>query len=207
MNKIIPYKTLKGAANALDNGGRFYNIFTKARDGIITGAELGKEAGLMWGHKELGLHYFKLAISELSDNDQVSLAMRLEPDLQEMLPNLVDVTPDTMSISEATKVVTIRGVMERVSCPEELDAYFLTTVVINNIPTQVRNHVSRHYHVYRVYQDTGKRGNAVLMGVLKKKSKPPEGEMIRAVGTVFQQVGKETGFEGDYFLSCVYYLP
>ena len=46
MKHIVPYRTLKGALNALDNGGRFYNVFTKAKDEVITDSELCKAAGV-----------------------------------------------------------------------------------------------------------------------------------------------------------------
>ena len=41
MKKIIPYKSSNEALTALDNGGRFYNIFTKAGDGVITQEKKG----------------------------------------------------------------------------------------------------------------------------------------------------------------------
>ena len=42
MREIRPYKTVRGATRALDNGGRFFNLFAKAGDDIVDSAELAK---------------------------------------------------------------------------------------------------------------------------------------------------------------------
>jgi hypothetical protein len=46
MREIRPYKTVRGATRALDNGGRFFNLFAKAGDDIVDSAELAKAAGV-----------------------------------------------------------------------------------------------------------------------------------------------------------------
>lgn len=45
MKKIESYIDVNDAISDLDNGGRFYNLFTHADDGIISQAELGKVGG------------------------------------------------------------------------------------------------------------------------------------------------------------------
>ena len=44
MQGIVPYQSGEAALEALDSGGRFYNIFSDASDGEITAAELAKVA-------------------------------------------------------------------------------------------------------------------------------------------------------------------
>jgi hypothetical protein len=46
MDKIIPFKYLDDILSIFDNGGRFYNLLTKANDGNISQEELSKVAGL-----------------------------------------------------------------------------------------------------------------------------------------------------------------
>ena len=41
----MPYRTVRNALTSIDNGGRFYNLLTKANDGNISTSELGKVAG------------------------------------------------------------------------------------------------------------------------------------------------------------------
>jgi hypothetical protein len=69
MRQILPYKTLQGALNALDNGGRFYNVFTKAKDEVITDNELYKAAGVSSGKAQAFL-FFELALLNLPDTDK-----------------------------------------------------------------------------------------------------------------------------------------
>jgi len=46
MREIKLYKTKRGLQKTLDNGGRFYNIFTDAGDDVVSRAELAKAAGV-----------------------------------------------------------------------------------------------------------------------------------------------------------------
>ena len=46
MREQQPYKTLLGAQRALDNGGRFYNMFARSGDEVIDQAELARAAGV-----------------------------------------------------------------------------------------------------------------------------------------------------------------
>jgi len=69
MKQIVPYRTLRGALSALDNGGRFYNVFTKAKDEVITDSELYKAAGVFSGKAQAFL-FFELALSDLSQRER-----------------------------------------------------------------------------------------------------------------------------------------
>ena len=44
MREVQLYRTERGLLKALDNGGRFFNVFTKAGDDQITRSELAKAA-------------------------------------------------------------------------------------------------------------------------------------------------------------------
>jgi hypothetical protein len=81
MKQIVPYRTLQGALNALDNGGRFYNVFTKARDEVITNSELYKAAGIFSGKAQAFL-FFELALSDLSEIDREQVIQCLSPELR-----------------------------------------------------------------------------------------------------------------------------
>jgi len=81
MKQIVSYRTLKGALDALDNGGRFYNVFTKADDNIITDSELYKAAGVLSG-KAQALLFFELALSDLTENDRQKVIQCLSSELK-----------------------------------------------------------------------------------------------------------------------------
>jgi hypothetical protein len=81
MRQIVPYKTVRGALNALDNGGRFYNVFTKAKDEVITDSELYKAAGVFSGKAQAFL-FFELALLDLPDTDKDQIIQCLSPELR-----------------------------------------------------------------------------------------------------------------------------
>ena len=81
MKKITPYRTLQGALNALDNGGRFYNVFTKAGDDVITDSELYRAAGVYSGQDKAFL-FVEMALSKLSEAEKSKLIQQLLPKLR-----------------------------------------------------------------------------------------------------------------------------
>ncbi|MGD8499894.1 MAG: hypothetical protein PVJ86_04560, partial [Phycisphaerales bacterium] len=81
MKQIVPYKTLQGALKALDNGGRFYNVFAKARDEVITDSELYKAAGV-FSRQTHAFLFFELALSDLSEAGRDQVIQHLSPELR-----------------------------------------------------------------------------------------------------------------------------
>jgi len=88
MKEVNPYKTVSGALKALDNGGRFYNIFTKSGDGTITNSELCKAAGVVSG-KDKTFLFFNLALSDLSGNQHKEVISNLSPELRSCMDLLL----------------------------------------------------------------------------------------------------------------------
>jgi hypothetical protein len=69
MREIKPYKTLKGAKAALDNGGRFLNLFARAGDDRITSDELTKAAGVFL-HESLAFLFLDMALADLPETQR-----------------------------------------------------------------------------------------------------------------------------------------
>ena len=70
MKKIEPYRNINDAISNLDNGGRFYNILTKADDGIISKSELGKVGGI-FNDKQQMILFLELSISKLDNGKKM----------------------------------------------------------------------------------------------------------------------------------------
>ena len=81
MQKLIPFSTSNDALKTLDNGGRFYHLFSKADDGLITSAELGKVAG-WFSNKQKMVLYLDLSLSQLAAEEQQAIVSKLDADLQ-----------------------------------------------------------------------------------------------------------------------------
>jgi len=98
VREIRPYATVRGAQLALDNGGRFFNLFTKASDDLIDAAELARAAGVYTsGHR--AFLYFEMATMALADEDVAQVTSLLSADLklkyvqhrpQVLLPSVVE---------------------------------------------------------------------------------------------------------------------
>ena len=82
MRQLSPYRTLQGAKRALDNGGRFYNLFTRAGDNVVEGVELARAAGVYSSDAMAFLH-FEMALMDLPPEEQAEVRSLLARDLKE----------------------------------------------------------------------------------------------------------------------------
>lgn len=80
MRKIKPYPTLHDAIRALDNGGRFYNLFTRPADDLIEPAELAR-AARTFSADAIAFLYFDIALMALTPNEQARLLSMFSPEL------------------------------------------------------------------------------------------------------------------------------
>ena len=99
MRNIVPYKTMHGALRALDNGGRFFNLFADADDKVIEPSELARATGSLSLSAKTFLHY-EMALLELPPEQQAETTALLSPELrkkyeihrpQTMAPSSVEV--------------------------------------------------------------------------------------------------------------------
>ena len=81
MREIRPYKAVLGAKRSLDNGGRFFNLFTRSGDDVVGSAELAKAAGVYSTGTKAFL-YFEMALMKLPPEEKAEVVLRLSPDLR-----------------------------------------------------------------------------------------------------------------------------
>jgi hypothetical protein len=81
VDKIEPYRNINDAISNLDNGGRFYNILTKADDGIISKSELGK-VGEIFNDKQQMILFLELSISKLDNVKKNVIISKLDENFQ-----------------------------------------------------------------------------------------------------------------------------
>jgi hypothetical protein len=75
MRQIQPYQTAWGARKALDNGGRFYNLWTQAGDNVIDSGELARAAGVHSSDMRAFLH-FEMALMDLPEQQKAGRCYR-----------------------------------------------------------------------------------------------------------------------------------
>ena len=86
MRELVPYKTLRGAQKALDNGGRFFNLFSAAADNVVDPSELAKASGsLSLGTK--AFLFFEMALLDLPPEERAETTALLSPDLRKRFEN------------------------------------------------------------------------------------------------------------------------
>ena len=82
MREIVPYKTFNGALNALDNGGRFFNLFTKTDDQKVETSEIARAAGVFSADMRAFV-FFEMALMDLPPDVRKHLISHFSPDLME----------------------------------------------------------------------------------------------------------------------------
>ena len=137
MIKIEPYKNINDAISNLDNGGRFYNILTKADDGIISKSELGKVGGI-FNDKQQMILFFELSISKLDDKKRNTIISKLEEDLQsiylkykpiELLPS----EANSKGIIASNTIIT--GIPRLTESKSDFIGFIMIPMMIGNITT------------------------------------------------------------------------
>lgn len=206
MKKINPYTTRTEARKSLDNGGRFYNLMTKSDDGIITGAELKKVAGL-YGNKQRMILFLELAISKLDDNAKMSIVNTLEEDLKKAYRTY---RPEVMVPSKLKKEgvlaknIIVEGIPRLIKHKTEFKGFIMVPVMVNNVTTFSMVPIIDAYDVYEI-QEVGTE-TTVHMAHAKSKKKLPEKSI--KIGGVLKELKskKEDEVADKSFLEAIYYL-
>jgi len=152
MTKIEPFKSVDEALEALDNGGRFYNIFTKADDGKITAAELGKFGGI-FGDKQKMILLLDLLISELSEEEKKDILNRLDEDLandyHENRPQIL-LPSDAEEFSMASTAAIISGTPHNINAESAFVAYLMTPIMVGEVATFVPIVMTASHNIYEL---------------------------------------------------------
>ncbi|MFL7891084.1 MAG: hypothetical protein ACK2UM_01155 [Anaerolineales bacterium] len=148
MREIKPYKTFRGAHQALDNGGRFYNLFTRSGDDIVEPSELARAAGV-FSSDARALLFFEMGISGLSSVEKEQVIGQLSPELREMYlaqkPNVLSpsVVESQGKAGEATIVTGYPVFVE--------DRTRFTGFIVLVVPVIVMVPIFDQFDVYEVF--------------------------------------------------------
>ena len=140
MRELKPYRTMQGLRKAIDNGGRFYNLFTDADDHIVTRAELAKAAGVFSAGVNAFL-FLEMAQLDLQPDDRRSIIALLESDLRE---NYRRGRPKTLLPSEiekhgtAGRPVIATGFPRFVEDRTQFSGFIMIPIVAGRVTTSCR---------------------------------------------------------------------
>ncbi len=169
MKQIVPYRTLRGALNALDNGGRFYNVFTKAKDEVITDSELYKAAGVFLG-KARAFLFFELALSDLSGIDREQVIQRLSVELRSTYlrqrPKHVEIEVFEQEAQE-TDAVIVAGFPVFLEDKTQFSGFIMIPICTGKVTTFMMIPIFDKFDVYEVYSDSDLKGNKTIIATVR----------------------------------------
>lgn len=169
MKQIVPYKTVQGALSALDNGGRFYNVFTKAKDEVITDSELCKAAGV-FSQKAHAFLFFELALSGLSEAGKHQVIRRLSPELRSTYlrekPKYTEIDVFEQ-VAQETEAVIVRGYPVFLEDKTQFSGFIFIPMFTGKTMTFMMIPIFDKFDVYEVYANSDLTGSKTIIATVR----------------------------------------
>lgn len=205
MKKITPFQNFKDANNILDNGGRFYNILTRADDGEITTAEIGKVAGL-YNDKQKMVLYFAMSVSELDRGDRKKIEAALSDNLKrayEKFPLQILKPSEAESVAILSSNAIIEGIPKMIESKSDFQGFIMVPISTGKTTSFMMIPIIDQYDVYEIRDQAS--ADIFLIAHARGVEKLPE-KYIR-VGGVFKELKLKEGKKETpkVFLEAFYY--
>ena len=203
MRELKPYQTLQGLRAAIDNGGRFYNLFSEAGDQVLTRGELAKAAGVFTAGVNAFL-FFEMAQQELPPDERQALLQLLDSDLRKsyqryrpltLLPSVVE----KEGIAGSSLIVT--GFPQFVENRKQFDGF----IIIPTGKTVVMVPIFNRFDVYEVFDDPQMSKPGTMVATVKGQRLPQNGPL--GFGGVLRKLKfkDKTQKSHSFYLETVYY--
>ena len=164
MRQVIPYKTARGLERALDNGGRWFNLFTSAGDGKVSANELAKAAG-SWDRVTSEI-FLTMSWVLLTEAERVHiLDVLMSPEFTKRIRKY---GPLWLRAHRAVEVppgrgVVLEGTMVRVA-DHRSDSVVMMPFMINNVMTLMPVPIANVFSVWELHDGHGEPAT-VLVGL------------------------------------------
>jgi hypothetical protein len=204
MRAIEPYRTFRGAARALDNGGRFYNLLTQAGDQVVEAAELARAAGVHSAGAQAFVH-FEMALMALPPAEKAEIIGRLAPQLKLRYQKHRPAFLAPSAVEErgrAGATAMVEGYPVFVEDKTQVKGF-----VIMVVPVMAVIPIVDLFDVYEVY-DTREMNTPRTVIATVRGSKRLEGVWARFGGVLKEmQFEDKTGKDHGLYLEAMYYTP
>jgi hypothetical protein len=191
MRKITPYRTCQGALNALDNGGRFYNVFTKAGDDVITDSELYRAAGVYSGQDKAFL-FVEMALSKLSEAEKSDVIQQLSPKLRanylQAKPKQVPIEHFELQVAE-TDTVIVSGFPVFLENKTQFSGFIMIPICTGKTTTFTMIPIFDQFDIYEVYSSSDLRGKKTIIATVRGSKRLP------GIKTTFGGIVKKIQFK------------
>lgn len=181
MKEVIPFTSREELSAAIDNGGRFYNLFSTADDQVVSKAELAKAAGVIVTG-QVALLFLDLAANDFSETDRKEMISMLEPGLRDRFHDVVRsrLSPSNVeSEGEAGDCVIVEGFTKRLSDKSQFTGHIL----LPNATTFMMIPMLDMFDIYEFFDETESNSASVVVAA-KAGSDFPDGTRIRFGGYV-----------------------
>tara|TARA_R110002050_G_scaffold147017_1_gene272642 strand:- start:21683 stop:22312 length:630 start_codon:yes stop_codon:yes gene_type:complete len=152
MKKIEPYRNSTEANLDLDNGGRFFNLFTNANDGEISISELGKIAGV-FGEKQKMILFLDLAISKLNASDKKVILSALSDGLKmayEKYKSHYLTVVQATEIGQIASNTIVTGIPKMIDSKSEFVGFVMVPIMAGKVMTFAMIPIMDEYDVYEI---------------------------------------------------------
>lgn len=198
MEKIKSFSSSAEAIASLDNGGRFYNIFTHASDNVISQAEAGKSAGGFAG-KQQAILFLELATSRLNEQSANEVISKFDETLK---ANFMKYKPQVLSPSEVEAKgelgsnLIVTGVPKLTDKTKTLSGFIM-------VPTGSAFTMIPLVDVYDIYEIRDEAGS-LMIAHQKGEEQLPEKQVT--VGGVLKESDPEEDKPVSKFMEVEYWL-
>jgi hypothetical protein len=203
MRELKPYQTMQGLRTAIDNGGRFYNLFSEANDQVLTREELAKAAGVFTAGVNAFL-FFEMAQQGLTPDDRQAILSLFDSDLRKnyqryrpltLLPSVVE----KEGIAGKSSIVT--GFPKFVENRTQLKGFIV--VMAGKVPVMVP--IFNKFDVYEVFDDAQKSKPGTMVATVRGQQLSHNGP-IRFGGVLRKLKFKDnTEKSHNFYLETVFY--
>ena len=209
MRMVTPYKTFQAALRALDNGGRFYDLFAKARDEKIAISEISRLAGVFTSYSSAFL-FFDLAIYQLSPREKHRLVSSFSEFQAAMYRanGPVHLTPSEIdNTGKAGSTAIVAGHIRHVERREEFGGFIMMPMMAGSSSLPMMVPIYDQFDVYEVH-DAQSQG---LSGTLVATSRGSRfrGDAAVRLGGYLRALAFKDATRGRHklYLETVYYTP
>lgn len=207
MRELTPFATRQALQQAIDNGGRFYNFFSKAEDSIITRGELAKAAGVFSAGMNAIL-FLELTQWELSEADRLWVRELLEPALQARYESQkpIRLRPSEVESQESAGCsVVVTGYPRFIENRTQFAGMIMIPIFTGTITTFVPVPIHDQFDVYEVFDDKQMQKPNSVVAIVRGEKLDHEGP-IRFGGVLrdltFEDKTKQSH---RYFIETVFY--
>ncbi len=207
MQEINPYRTFQELEQDLDNGGRFYNLFTKAGDRVVSSAELKKAASVV-ASEYVAFLYLEMAVSDLVKSRHSSIAELLEPDLlsrfDEQKPNSTVPSQVGTDPTVGTSLI-VSGYTRYLSDKTRFQGMITIPITTGNSTMYMLQPIYDHFELFEMFDEREMNGRSCLIAT--PAGTKFEGGCRLRIGGLVRKAEFEHGAEDaqPHYLEAYYY--